>query len=1614
MGNKSLSHDSIFILDPEPERSASKKCHSAEFQKGKPLQRSHVFRTLPTAGSMHEAFSGAMVGVVTQYMPRSGIWVAGSKITEILPLRPCQPSISLPLLQSDTISKDFEEIFVEDESPKIPRKKALPQKILTLKKSSFEPSSGPVRSQSLTTLAMLTSPSSIQLPIGFSTPVSTQGCLDSSVALHKMVLNPQKQKKKNLQETVKPKQEEPNLPLVSEGKSTTRSIDAYRKKPPKDSAGPSSQEQSNKTELYDKTTDQAANTDAAGSQGYSWSAAYGRQCGKKGSSASGKSECGPRGRSSKQFSCKLGLGDRAGSPTADQTAQGSPFWHLSLEKQVMEKLRAPQAETATPQELLSDKNDMGGRKADVDVGARKASASHPIPEDTKESILCGPSPYHEDGASGAKKTEAKASLLPVVEIPSTTQQDVMSSVVVEAQVFVDPSHTPSEEEDASSFDSQSVQFKMDSARDIPTICKKSPPENVLQAFTASISGMASVLAEGGISAERLPPRCLSLSLGKPEAEEVSDSDSVSEEGSGSEQQLAPTYSFESLGKPKDGQEVFGESKDVVGKLSSSQEQLVPRCASQTLGEIEDEVSPGSNSYAEKYNSAEDWSSSEEDLPPRYPYPALGKPKDHQEISSVSKNTPEKWGVSVEQISPRHPSQPFVRPFIQQQVSSGSMSAFAEWELMPRRHFSPPWMSPKSEEQASAGPKSTALEWAISMEPLPPRMTPKHRRWHKVEQPVSSGPEIATIEGITSMELQPPRHHFQPLVKSTAEQEISASPECAVAEGSIFVEPPLPRYAFQPWMNPKVDKKVSSFPESTAVEGSVSMEPLPPKVLTRPLINPKVEQNVFSGSEGAERFISVEPLLPRYSSQSLTNPQAQHIFPENAASDKGMFVELLPPKYPCQPLERLKSQPLTVTHDSASASTECSSPVEPMPPRYTHQPWMSPKSELQASVGPESVVAERNISTEPLPPRIPAQPPIRPVVEQQVSSGSMSAPAESSGPVEPVPPRMPSYPLMKPVVKEPVSAGPESIVIKVDTSTELLPPRHLSIVRHKVQQMSSSFESAAVKDCISERPLPPKYPIHFLVRSKVQEISSCLENTAVEEGMSKKSLLPRHPSQSFVKFMEQQVFSEGPAIEEQIYVSPPSSHQPSKSLLRPKVTHQVFPDWESADIEGGISLKLLPTKCPLQSLGRPKDPQEVSSHSESDPIKWSSSQEQLHPRNLSQALGKLEYQRETSSVSESSPEEWCFQAEDGAEFQPQIFSTGSVSVPVEWISAEDHLPSRHPFQAFADPEYQQQVSLSSMSAAAAEGTIFENNPSSWSLPRDPASPNKTRKQNQGSEDLTKNILTPARKFSIPPTRPISASGDTYSKEEVLESSNRNNSYSNLPSSKADVENLFGVRLKKIPSSQKHKIERQDHFTKLLSLSLHPISPSVGIEPQIRRSASQGTLRRENLTTRSDFAEKQQSRPKSDSMAKNQPAHKIPGKAPGQQSDYTTSETACITMVKQRQKNFVAHIPMKELETKNTAGAKAEAMKPKYGGAENQLRNIFTSNVNRQEKMAQMKLPKSTKAGFEDQKIFQVPATRKETRRSSTLPAVLQDSAEPVWFSLAKKKAKAWSHIAEIMQ
>ncbi|XP_046276850.1 acrosomal protein KIAA1210 homolog [Marmota monax] len=1824
MGNKALSHDSIFMLDPEIERSTGKMHPSLESQRGRSLQRSHVSRTLPRTGTsnVHGALSEAKFGVVPRYVPRSGVWVAGSKITEIPPLRPRQPSISPPPIRSGT-NKDLEEMSGDDELPMKPQMKASSHKILAAKKNYSEASTGTGLSQSSTACA---SSNVTQQPVGFSIPATTQGCLDSSAARHKMALNPRKQKKKkSLQASMKPKQDETSLSLISEGeKSTNNPKEVDQKKLNKDGTGTLNQDPSNKTEIYDqKIAEQASNTDPTGSMGYPMLAAYGRRRRRKRSSISGTNEYGRTG--CLLPSCQLHiLGDRYDYSHLEKTASDCPFRHLTFEKQTMEQFTTPQAESTTSQELLSDKGDMVKKNVGLEVKAKKASAPQPIPKDMVESMVSGPPLYHENGACGAKKPDGRASLLPMVGRLSKAQEEDILSVAVEAQVLRDPSHVQSGEEEASSHGLQNSQSKMELAQGVPTICKEKSPGNILQGFTVIIPGVANIVAEGSLSTERLSPRSLSQSLEKPEDEEVSsDSNSASEEGSvqeqrapehsfqspqklegeqegfpesesfvemsGLEQNQGPEYSHKFLGKPQPedassetdsileegrGPEematirfsrslrkleaVFSESKRFAA-ASRSQEKLV-------LQEPEDtEFSTESNSYAEKCNSADDWSSLEEDVSLRNSDQALGKPQDQREVSSVSKNTPKEWKVLVKQMPPRHPPQ-----IVQQQVFSSSVNLSAGYSssLEPVSPSCPfqPWVSPKFGPKGPTGPENSAVEWGIFMDPLPPRMASKRLKRSlveqklplhsdittreevismevlpryssqpsvrpKVEKQLSLGADSAAVVGEVSMETLPPKLHSQSMRRPLIQQQVSASPRSTAVEGSISVDLRPPTHPFQTWLNPPMGQQTSSFPESKAIEG-------PTILLSKPLINPKVQQNMFSGSEG---ITSVEPLYPKYSPQSITNPQVQQMFSEDTAVEKGIFMDLPPGKH----LMRPHFHP-QMTVDSVNISSQWANPEEPVSARHTFQPWMNPTFQENVSACAENPQVEGNVSTESVSPRHPLQsglfsafkpasansessdtqwgipkappipkispqPPMRPVMKQPVSMGSASASAQWSGSLEPmprnpfqswvsskleqqtsagpensaaegsgsmelrppghhlqsqkrpavkqeissgsvstsierscpIPPRYTYQPWGNPQIEQQASTSPESVTIEGGSTRDVLlsNPHSRSVMKHIVQKGSPSFEGATVEEGNSGRALPPEYPTQFSVRSKIQEMSSHLENPAGEEDFSKKPLLPR-PSQSFVKFMAQQIFSESASVHGGMYADPLSLSHPFKSLLRPKMEHHVFSDWENADSEGGTSLKKLPMKHPLQSVGRPEGPQEGLSYSENVPSKWSSSKGQVPTRQFSQVLGKFEYQQEVSSVSDDSPEEWRISEEhmpsrhpsqtlDGSE-QPPILSPGSGNVPVDWSSPAEASFPVNPFQEYGNPGYQQQTHSSSKNVAA-EGTIFENNPGNWSLSKCPVSPKKTKKFSQVSEDFIKSIPVSANKpgkfnITLPGKTPIS--GSAYIKEEVLQSgTGHNDGHTSIPSSEAEVENLFGVRLRRIPSPQKFKNEKRDNLAQFSSVRLGPIAHSVGKELRMRRRNPQVFLSTpEDLSDIANFAEKQQNRNKLESMLKRPPVYIPPGKSSCHQSDCAITEAVWITRTKQRQRGSQAYVPKMELKPTSRTGAKDETKDPRYGGAgsanESQVKKILTSTVHIQEKMPPTKPPKPAKSvAFEDQKTLRMSAIDKETKRSSSLPAGPKqplepvepvEPDEPVWFSMAKKKAKAWSHIVEITQ
>ncbi|XP_051683298.1 acrosomal protein KIAA1210 homolog isoform X2 [Oryctolagus cuniculus] len=1524
MGNKAISHDSIFLLDPQSERPASKMFTSMERQKGRLMQ--------------------------------------------VPPLPPRQPSISPSLIRSDIFSDEFKEISVDDEPVDSSQTKASSYKILALKKNFTESSSVPDLTQSLAAFASITSPGNTQKFSDFPTPATSQSCLDSSAARHKMTLNPRKQKK-NFQATVKAKQEEPSFLLVTEEEKSMRKPKDADQKLNKDSEEPTSQKQNNETEIYDKTTEQAPNTDASGNLG-GMTAVRGR-CRRVGANALGMSECGSKGRSSVQSSKGHGLGDGAGSLPTDKTAKDCSFWNLHLQTKVTEQLTTPQVETATAQKLLSDEGDMGGSNDDVHFQAENTSAPQPLPENMEASMASGPPSYHEHTVSAAKKLRARALASPGMESSSARPEEAIHSVAEAAQVIREPSQIQSAEGS-----------KMQPAQDVPAAFKGEPPGNIIQAFIVSeISGMIGE-AEEIIFSERLPPLRLSTFLGQHEAEEVlSESENDSEDGSRSEEQVIPAHSRSRLGKPEaketsdsesgtqeqsnseelaasgcsppslgkfeDKPKVFPKSKHSVMQLSRSGKQQAPSYPSRPFEECQVEKVPrGSSGRAEKYSSAEDLNSLEGQLPIRPRAQALRKPRDQAEVSSVPKNTAEGSG-SAEQTLPTG------RPVLPQQLSSSPLSSSTEQGISEESVSPPnpyqPSEGPNSEHHVSVNPKGVATDWGISMEPLPPRMSSKRSVRPKAEQQVPSRAEVTATGEVVSPEALSPKRASQPLLKSVVEQEDSSGSKRSAGEKD-------------------------------------SVELRPPELLSQPLIKPQDQQDVLSGSEAIadETGLAVALLLPEDSPQSSTTPQVQGIVSESAAAKEDVCGELSPPGCPPQASVRPSSQ-LQKIVGSASASAQWEATAS----RHSQQAPGSPAFE-QVSAGSESAAAEGRMSVELESPRPHAQPPAK-------------------------------------------AASAEGVAPEGGVSAELLLSGHASpsTVTHDVQKMATGPQSAAVEGRMSGEAVPPKCSTQLSVKSKVQEISSRLTNTTKVE----KSLLASHPSRSFVKFMAQQIFSEDSAPKESSCTDPPPPKHPSKSLLRPKMDHKVFSDREQADPGGGRSSKTLPLKHSVKSVGRPKDLQEVPSSSEHVPVKRSTAEEQLPRRQNAPALGKFECQQEVPCVSESSPEEWrpsreslpprrAPQALNGSQLQPQTCPAGSVDGPVRRSSPQEHLQPRNPLPPFGDSEYEQQV-LSNSTSATTKGTILEGNSGRESLPKGSVFPNKTKQHSAGSEDLM-TVTTKPRKFTLAPASKTPVSGGTYSKREGLESGDGNNdNRSNVTTNEAGVEKCFGVQLRRLPSSRKYKSTKLDNFAQLPPLPSGPIPFSEGREQRMRRRASRGLLdTAETTTTIPELEGKQLSEPKSEAVAQKQPAYKTPGKHPGQQSDSAISEPAWITMAKQKQKGFQTPVPMRPSKFKDRTGAEAATKEPVYVGADpendNQSRKIFTSNVHRQ-KMAQMKLIKS--AVLEDQKILHIPAKQKETKESSTFPAKshqpvelaepvepaeLVQPVEPVWFSMAKKKSKAWSH------
>nr|XP_044995866.1 acrosomal protein KIAA1210 homolog [Jaculus jaculus] len=1307
MGAKAVSHDSIFILGSEFERSSSKLHLTMDSQRGRPLQIS-ASRTLPRAlvPDVQAALSAAMGEAVGPSKSRSGVQIAGSKITELPSLRSCKPSISPPVIRSERTSVDSGNTSVDDKALQSPPKKSLIHRASMSKKSISESSSGPDQSQP--------SPRSSHQLSSLEASVATDSCLDTSAARHKIALNPRKQKKKkSLPTIVKPKQEEMSLLQISrEEKTETKLKESDKKEQIKDSTECSSQEHRNIGETHDKkTTEQAPSTDALMIVSYSLPSGNARKRRRR-----GRSEFEIKERSHIQSSPGYDQGNKSESSPTNKTAREC----LSL------KFTTPQACTA-PQELLSDKGIMK-RSAGIDFEVKRASAAKLKPGEVVTSVVTDPPSLNEEEASGAKKKEDKTFLLPWIRRFSTTQAKTIVTGAEEAQVPVHPSHSQAEDE-VSSLGLQNVQHKKEVTMDTSTILREKPLRNVGQAIPASVTGMTSTTAEANVSAKRLPHR--GQSQGQPEAVVSSDSRSASEDERSSEDQLVPVYLPKSKWRSKNYQEGTHRSESLDMGLSSSDQQLSPASSSQFLGrsdaeeassdselsseehksseemtsdhvsqsleELEEfsksqslimgstseeqlasrshvqdsqdseekEVSTESSSYIEKYNSSEDFSTTEEDQPVEQPHEVLGQPKD-KDTPSVSKSISKEQSICVKQMSP-----------IQQQTSSSvtipTKQNQYEGPVSPG-HSAKSWMSSEYEHQVSVSPESFATEWDVCMQPLPPRKAYKHQKRYKVEQKVSSSPEIEILEEVVSMEALPPRchsqqevssssehaaevntvmmpprrssvrpkvkkevcldianaevgghvsmeplspkHHSQLSVKPQLQKHVSSEPRIPTCKGSISVDLRPSQHHFQSGVKPQVQQQVSSLPESTDVEGVTSKESQPSKCLSKSRKKSKAYQNVPSKTEcvAIEKFTSVEPLHSKHFSQPLPNPQGKEIFPENTSIEGGTLMEPLPP----QPTVNIKFQP-QMTQDPVSISTQQSCHVEQMHAKHNFSPEVDPKFKQQVCESSDSDGAEVSIPVQSMSPRSTSQPQLT-LPFEQIYASSEHFPATWCIPEEPSLSRIHCQPKKESVSKQAISTGSESTSEQGSSSEDLFQ----SLVDPSVkEQLPAGQQSYALEGDTLVKQKPHRCHSQPPMRSGLKKEVSGPKRASAEWNDHMEPVPPKYTSQLWINpESEPQVSSsqESDAMEKSIFKDVRPFRNPSRIIIKQRVQKIT-----TSSFEGSTSAKPLPLKCPTPSAKRSKV-QEMSSRLENATAEEDINNKEKHSKAPSQSFVKFMTQR----------------------------------------------------------------------------------------------------------------------------------------------------------------------------------------------------------------------------------------------------------------------------------------------------------------------------------------------------------------------------------------------------
>ncbi|NXR40132.1 K1210 protein, partial [Zosterops hypoxanthus] len=213
---------------------------------------------------------------------------------------------------------------------------------------------------------------------------------------------------------------------------------------------------------------------------------------------------------------------------------------------------------------------------------------------------------------------------------------------------------------------------------------------------------------------------------------------------------------------------------------------------------------------------------------------------------------------------------------------------------------------------------------------------------------------------------------------------------------------------------------------------------------------------------------------------------------------------------------------------------------------------------------------------------------------------------------------------------------------------------------------------------------------------------------------------------------------------------------------------------------------------------------------------------------------------------------------------------------------------------------------------------------------------------------------------------------------------------------NFETPFGVRLRRTSSLLKYQNESHVEPPKLMPPAV-PIAPSASVKEDQKLMGTGKPPPSLPANTKSIVKKPDLLEDKNTAKARPEEVAKKQNISPCLET--ASSEPAWVSMAKLKQKGFQDHPLAKEHKDEEKALTKVDQGEVEYQVMLHSVTYIFSW---------------AGKVGPISQEASVVPAVEKEARHSSNLLMTPCSPAEPPWLSLAKKKAKAWSEMPQIVQ